>query len=70
MNIKTIFLTFTLLILSIFNINKCFSQDNGDVITNINERILNKIDGLNTKINDLERRVYQGKEPNLINQNQ
>jgi tol-pal system protein YbgF len=70
MNIKTIFLTFTLLILSIFNINKCFSQDNGDVITNINERILNKIDGLNTKINDLERRVYQGKEPNLNNQNQ
>tara|TARA_B000000437_G_scaffold159226_1_gene116958 strand:- start:1410 stop:2384 length:975 start_codon:yes stop_codon:yes gene_type:complete len=38
------------------------AQTNEGGIANINERILNKLEGLNTKINDLERKVYQGKE--------
>ena len=70
MNKKLIFLAITLLTTSFFNITSCFSQDNSDVITNINERILNKLEGLNTKIIDLERTVYQGKELIPTNQTQ
>jgi len=51
-----------------FNLNISYSQNNDEIINNINERILNRLDGLNTKINDLERRVYQGKEVNSNNQ--
>ena len=51
-----------------FNLSISYSQNNDEIINNINERILNRLDGLNTKINDLERRVYQGKEVNSNNQ--
>ena len=39
-----------------------YAQDSSEKKTTINEKILNKIEGLNTKINDLERKVYQGKD--------
>ncbi len=51
-----------------FNLSISYSQNNDEIINNINERILNRLDGLNTKINDLERRVYQGKEVNSNNE--
>lgn len=51
-----------------FNLSISYSQNNDEIINNINEKILNRLDGLNTKINDLERRVYQGKEVNSNNQ--
>ncbi|MFP6779142.1 MAG: tol-pal system protein YbgF [Alphaproteobacteria bacterium] len=70
MNKKIIYIAFSLIILSCFNLNKCYSQNNDETINNINERILNRLEGLNTKINDLERRVYQGKEVNSANHNQ
>ena len=42
-----------------------YAQDSSEKKTTINETILNKIEGLNTKINDLERKVYQGKDKAL-----
>ena len=62
MNIKIIYTTLCFLTLICIHINKSIAQTNEGAITNINERILNKLEGLNTKINDLERKVYQGKE--------
>jgi len=70
MNKRIIYITLSLIIINTFNINISYSQNNDEIINNINERILNRLDGLNTKINDLERRVYQGKEVNSTNQSQ
>ena len=70
MNKRIIYITLGLIIINTFNINISYSQNNDEIINNINERILNRLDGLNTKINDLERRVYQGKEVNSTNQSQ
>ena len=68
MNKRIIYITLSLIIMNSFNLSISYSQNNDEIINNINERILNKLDGLNTKINDLERRVYQGKEVNSNNQ--
>lgn len=61
MNVKIIYIATLFILLSVLT-NKSYSQSNNEAITNINERILNRIESLNTKINDLERKVYQGKE--------
>ena len=68
MNKRIIYITLSLIIMNSFNLSTSYSQNNDEIINNINERILNRLDGLNTKINDLERRVYQGKEVNSNNQ--
>ena len=70
MNKRIIYIALSLIIINTFNINISYSQNNDEIINNINERILNRLDGLNTKINDLERRIYQGKEVNSTNQSQ
>lgn len=70
MNKKIIYIAFSLIILNSFNLNNSYSQNNDEIINNINERILNRLEGLNTKINDLERTVYQGKEVNSSQQSQ
>ena len=70
MNKRIIYIALSLIIINTFNINISYSQNNDEIINNINERILNRLDGLNTKINDLERKVYQGKEVNSTNQSQ
>ena len=62
MNFKIIYTTLCFLTLICIHIDESIAQTNEEAITNINERILNKLEGLNTKINDLERKVYQGKE--------
>ena len=62
MNIKIIYTTLCFLTLICIHIDESMAQTNEGGIANINERILNKLEGLNTKINDLERKVYQGKE--------
>ena len=62
MNFKIIYTTLCFLTLIYIHIDESMAQTNEGAITNINERILNKLEGLNTKINDLERKVYQGKE--------
>ena len=62
MNIKIIYTTLCFLILIFIHIDDSMAQSTEETITNINERILNRLEGLNTKINDLERKVYQGKE--------
>ncbi|MDB3955054.1 tol-pal system protein YbgF [Alphaproteobacteria bacterium] len=46
-----------------------YAQDSNEKNLNINETILNRIEGLNTKIVDLERKVYQGKESYTNSQN-
>ncbi len=68
MNKRIIYITLSLIIMNSFNLSISYSQNNDEIINNINEKILNRLDGLNTKINDLERRVYQGKEVNSNNQ--
>ncbi len=62
MNFKIIYTTLCFLTLIFIHIDESMAQTNEGGIANINERILNKLEGLNTKINDLERKVYQGKE--------
>ena len=62
MNIKIIYTTLCFLILIFIHIDDSMAQSTEETVTNINERILNRLEGLNTKINDLERKVYQGKE--------
>ncbi len=62
MNFKIIYTTLCFLTLICIHIDESMAQTNEGGIANINERILNKLEGLNTKINDLERKVYQGKE--------
>ena len=62
MNIKIIYTTLCFLTLIFSHIDDSMAQSTEETITNINERILNRLEGLNTKINDLERKVYQGKE--------
>ena len=62
MNFKIIYTTLCFLTLICIHIDESMAQNNEGGIANINERILNKLEGLNTKINDLERKVYQGKE--------
>ena len=62
MNIKIVYTTLCFLTLICTHIDESMAQTNEGGIANINERILNKLEGLNTKINDLERKVYQGKE--------
>ena len=62
MNFKIIYTTLCFLTLICIHIDVSMAQTNEGGIANINERILNKLEGLNTKINDLERKVYQGKE--------
>ena len=62
MNFKIIYTTLCFLTLICIHIDESIAQNNEGAITNINERILNRLEGLNTKINDLERKVYQGKE--------
>ncbi len=62
MNIKIIYTTLCFLTLIFSDIDDSMAQSTEETITNINERILNRLEGLNTKINDLERKVYQGKE--------
>jgi tol-pal system protein YbgF len=64
MNSKILVFTFTFLLTNILCIINSYAQDNNETITNINERILNRIEGLSTKINDLERKVYQDKDTN------
>jgi len=61
MNFRIIFSAFSFLILVFIYVNKPYAQSDNEVIINVNERILNRIESLNTKINDLERRVYQNK---------
>ena len=68
MNKRIIYIALSLIIMNSFNLSISYSQNNDEIINNINERILNRLDGLNTKINDLERKVYQGKEVNSNNQ--
>jgi tol-pal system protein YbgF len=70
MNKRIIYIALSLIIVNSLNLNISYSQNNDEIINNINEKILNRLDGLNTKINDLERRVYQGKEVNSTNQSQ
>ena len=62
MNLKIFVFTLTLIITNTLNIIHSYAQDSNETILNINERILNRMDGLTTKINDLERKVYQGKD--------
>ena len=62
MNFKIIYTTLCFLTLICIHIDESMAQTNEGGIANINERILNKLEGLNTKINDLERKVYQSKE--------
>ena len=44
-------------------LSQAYAQDSSEKNLNINEILLNKIEGLNTKIVDLERKVYQGNLP-------
>ena len=59
MNFKIIYTTLCFLTLICIHIDESMAQTNEGAITNINERILNKLEGLNTKINDLERNAKQ-----------
>ena len=54
---------FSLISLNVLVLTKTYAQDGGEKNPNINEIVLNKLEGLATKIIDLERKVYQGKEP-------
>ena len=62
MNFKIIYTTLCFLTLICIHIDESMAQNYEGGIAIINERILNNLEGLNTKINDLERKVYQGKE--------
>jgi tol-pal system protein YbgF len=62
MNIKIFVFIFALINTNILIVMPVYAQDSSEKKPNINETILNKIEGLNTKINDLERKVYQGKD--------
>ncbi len=62
MTFKIFVFTLNLIITNALTIIHSYAQDSNETILNINERILNRMDGLTTKINDLERKVYQGKD--------
>ena len=62
MNIKIFVFIFALINISTLILAPVYAQDSREKTLNINETILNKIEGLDTKINDLERKVYQGKD--------
>jgi len=67
MNIKIFVFIFTLINTNILIMVHTYAQDSNEKTIHINEKILNRIEGLNTKINDLERKVYQGKSRVLPN---
>ena len=62
MNIKIFVFIFALIYTNTIILMSAYAQDSSEKNLTINETILNKIEGLNTKINDLERKVYQGKD--------
>ena len=62
MNIKIFVFIFALRYTNTIILMSAYAQDSSEKNLTINETILNKIEGLNTKINDLERKVYQGKD--------
>ena len=62
MNIKIFVFIFAFINTSTLILMSAYAQDNSEKNVTVNETILNKIEGLNTKINDLERKVYQGKD--------
>ena len=62
MNIKIFVFIFALIYTNILILIPVCAQDSSEKNLTINQTILNKIEGLNTKINDLERKVYQGKD--------
>ena len=61
MKYSTFIFIFSLISLNVLISSQTYSQDSNEKRLNINETILNRIEGLNTKIVDLERKVYQGK---------
>jgi tol-pal system protein YbgF len=67
MNIKIFIFIFALIYTNTIILMSAYAQDSSEKKNSINEKILNKIEGLNTKINDLERKVYQGKDKVLSN---
>jgi len=67
MNIKIFVFIFALIYTNTIVLISAYAQDSSEKKNSINETILNKIEGLNTKINDLERKVYQGKDKVLSN---
>jgi Skp family chaperone for outer membrane proteins len=67
MNIKIFVFIFALIYTNTIILMSASAQDSSEKKNSINEKILNKIEGLNTKINDLERKVYQGKDKVLSN---
>ena len=69
MKYNTFIFIFSLISLNLLISSQTYSQDSSEKRLNINETILNRIEGLNTKIVDLERKVYQGKESSTNLQN-
>ena len=67
MNIKIFVFIFALINTNTLILMPVYAQDSSENYPTINETILNKLEGLNTKINDLERKVYQGKDKVLSN---
>ena len=67
MNIKIFVFIFALIYTNTIILMSAYAQDSSEKKISINQKILNKIEGLNTKINDLERKVYQGKDKVLSN---
>ncbi len=69
MKYNTFVFIFSLISLNVLISTQIYAQDSNEKNLNINETILNRIEGLNTKIVDLERKVYQGKELSTNSQN-
>ena len=69
MKYNTFVFIFSLISLNVLISTQIYAQDSNEKNLNINETILNRIEGLNTKIVDLERKVYQGKESYTNSQN-
>ena len=69
MKYNTFVFIFSLISLNVLISTQIYAQDSNEKNLNINETILNRIEGLNTKIVDLERKVYQGKESSTNSQN-
>ena len=69
MKFKFFIFIFSVISLNALILTQTFAQDITEKNLNNNEILHNKIEGLITKIVDLERKVYQGKEPPIIPQN-
>jgi len=67
MNIKIFVFIFALIYTNTLILMSAYAQDSSEKNLTSIETILNKMEGLNTKVNDLERKVYQGKDKVLSN---